>query len=100
MSRATRSNLPRSGCRLSSIRGRRSFRRFSLGTPLAGHYYAPLGATQNSGEASFPQNNGSLTVDVNKTFKTHIRLGRVYGRLANRRRRQTHPDSIQFLESP
>jgi len=34
-------------------------------------YYAPLGATQNSGEANFPQNNGSLTVDVNKTLKTH-----------------------------
>jgi hypothetical protein len=37
----------------------------------ANSFYAPLGATQNSGEASFPQNNGSLTVDVNKTFKTH-----------------------------
>src|SRR5579872_1351311 len=37
----------------------------------ANSFYAPLGATQNSGEASFPQNNGSLTIDVNKTFKTH-----------------------------
>ena len=76
MSRATRSSLPRSGCRPNSIRGRRSFHRFSLGTPLAGHSYAPLGATQNSGEASFPQNNGSLTIDVNKTFKAHsVSLG-------------------------
>ena len=31
-------------------------------------FYAPLGATQNSGQAAFPQNNGSLDVDVNKTL--------------------------------
>jgi Carboxypeptidase regulatory-like domain len=34
-------------------------------------FYAPLGATQNSGEASFPQNNGSLTIDLSKTYKAH-----------------------------
>jgi hypothetical protein len=32
--------------------------------------YAPLGATQNSGEATFPENNASLTIDLNKAFKT------------------------------
>jgi hypothetical protein len=36
----------------------------------ANSFYAPLGATQNSGQASFPQNNGSLTIDINKTLKT------------------------------
>jgi len=47
------------------------FPQVQFGNTFSGSYYAPLGATQNSGEASFPQNNGSLTIDVNKTFKTH-----------------------------
>lgn len=34
-------------------------------------FYAPLGATQGSGEASFPQNNGSLTADIDKSFQAH-----------------------------
>ena len=33
-------------------------------------FYAPLGATQGSGEANFPKTNESLSVDVNKTLKT------------------------------
>jgi Carboxypeptidase regulatory-like domain len=47
------------------------FPQVQFGNTFSGSFYAPLGATQNSGEASFPQNNGSLTIDVNKTFKTH-----------------------------
>ena len=47
------------------------FPQVEFGNTFGGSYYAPLGATQNSGEANFPQNNGSLTIDVNKTFKTH-----------------------------
>ncbi len=47
------------------------FPQVQFGNTFSGSgFYAPLGATQNSGEASFPQNNGSLTIDVNKTFKT------------------------------
>jgi hypothetical protein len=47
------------------------FPQVQFGNTFGGNsFYAPLGATQNSGEASFPQNNGSLTIDVNKTFKT------------------------------
>ena len=73
------------------------FPQVQFGNTFGGSPYAPLGATQNSGEAGFPQNNGSLTVDVNKSFQSTFHLGRVFGRLANRRRRQTDPDSIQFL---
>ena len=62
--------------------------------------YAPLGATQNSGEADFPENNGSLTMDLNKSSQNPLHLGRVSGRLANHRRRQTDPDSIQLLSWP
>jgi len=47
------------------------FPQVQFGNTFSGSFYAPLGATQNSGEANFPQNNGSLTIDVNKTFKTH-----------------------------
>lgn len=47
------------------------FPQVQFGNTFGGNsFYAPLGATQNSGEASFPQNNGSLTVDVSKTLKT------------------------------
>jgi hypothetical protein len=47
------------------------FPQVQFGNTFSGaSFYAPLGATQNSGEASFPQNNGSLTIDVNKTLKT------------------------------
>ena len=35
-----------------------------------GGFYAPLGATQNSGEATFPKTNESLSVDISKTLKT------------------------------
>ena len=47
------------------------FPQVQFGNTFSGSgFYAPLGATQNSGEAAFPQNNGSLDVDVNKTLKT------------------------------
>jgi len=47
------------------------FPQVEFGNTFSGSgFYAPLGATQNSGEASFPQNNGSLTLDVNKSLKT------------------------------
>ena len=52
------------------------FPQVQFGNTFGGSFVAPLGATQNSGEASFPQNNGSLTIDVNKTFKAHsVSLG-------------------------
>lgn len=47
------------------------FPQVQFGNTFSGSgFYAPLGATQGSGEATFPQNNGSLTVDVNKVLKT------------------------------
>jgi hypothetical protein len=46
------------------------FPQVQFGNTFNPSYYAPLGATQNSGEANFPQNNGSLTIDVNKALKT------------------------------
>jgi carboxypeptidase family protein len=46
------------------------FPQVQFGNTNSGSLYAPLGATQGSGEANFPQNNGSLTIDVNKTLKT------------------------------
>ena len=47
------------------------FPQVQFGNTFSGSgFYAPLGASQGSGEASFPQNNGSLTVDVNKTLQT------------------------------
>ena len=46
------------------------FPQVQFGNTFNPSFYAPLGATQNSGEADFPQNNGSLTVDVNKALKT------------------------------
>jgi len=46
------------------------FPQVEFGNTFGGSYYAPLGATQNSGEAGFPQNNESLTVDLSKTLKT------------------------------
>ena len=46
------------------------FPQVQFGNTFGGSYYAGLGATQNSGEATFPQNNGSLTVDLNKSFQT------------------------------
>jgi hypothetical protein len=46
------------------------FPQVEFGNTFGGAYWAPLGATQNSGEANFPQNNGSLTIDVNKSLKT------------------------------
>jgi hypothetical protein len=47
------------------------FPQVEFGNTFSGSgFYAPLGATQNSGEANFPQNNGSLTIDVNKTLST------------------------------
>ncbi len=47
------------------------FPQVQFGNTFNPSYYAPLGATQNSGEANFPQNNGSLTIDVNKSFTRH-----------------------------
>ena len=47
------------------------FPQIGFGNTFSGSgFYAPLGATQGSGQASFPQNNGSLNIDVNKTLKT------------------------------
>ena len=45
------------------------FPQVQFGNTNSGSYDAPLGATQGSGEANFPQNNGSLTVDVNKSLQ-------------------------------
>jgi hypothetical protein len=47
------------------------FPQVQFGNTFGGSPDAPLGATQNSGEADFPQNNGSLSIDVNKAFKAH-----------------------------
>ena len=47
------------------------FPQVEFGNTFSGSgFYAPLGATQNSGEANFPKTNESLGVDVNKTLKT------------------------------
>ncbi len=46
------------------------FPQVGFGNTFSGSgFYAPLGATQGSGQASFPQNNGSLTIDVNKSLQ-------------------------------
>ncbi|MFZ0302643.1 MAG: carboxypeptidase-like regulatory domain-containing protein [Terracidiphilus sp.] len=47
------------------------FPQIQFGNTFSGSVVAPLGATQNSGEATFPENNASLTIDVNKSFKAH-----------------------------
>ncbi len=48
------------------------FPQIAFGNTFSGSgFYAPLGATQGSGEANFPQNVGSLTVDVNKSLEKH-----------------------------
>jgi len=46
------------------------FPQVQFGNTFSGSLVAPLGATQNSGEATFPKTNESLGVDVNKTLKT------------------------------
>ena len=47
------------------------FPQVEFGNTFSGSgFYAPLGATQNSGEATFPKTNESLGVDVAKTLKT------------------------------
>ena len=47
------------------------FPQVEFGNTFSGSgFYAPLGATQNSGEATFPKTNESLGIDVNKTLKT------------------------------
>ncbi len=47
------------------------FPQVEFGNTFSGSgFYAPLGATQNSGEASFPGSNASLGVDLNKSLKT------------------------------
>jgi hypothetical protein len=47
------------------------FPQVQFGNTFSGSgFYAPLGATQNSGQATFPKTNESLTVDVNKSLKT------------------------------
>jgi len=47
------------------------FPQVEFGNTFSGSgFYAPLGATQNSGEATFPKTNESLNIDVNKTLKT------------------------------
>jgi len=48
------------------------FPQIQFGNTFSGQgSYAPLGATQNSGEATFPENNASLNADLNKSFKAH-----------------------------
>ena len=48
------------------------FPQIQFGNTFSGSgFYAPLGATQNSGQASFPGSNASFSVDVNKTLKRH-----------------------------
>ena len=47
------------------------FPQIQFGNTFSGSgFYAPLGATQNSGEASFPGSNASFSADLNKVFKT------------------------------
>src|SRR5579863_9835426 len=47
------------------------FPQVEFGNTFSGSgFYAPLGATQNSGQATFPKTNESLSVDVAKTLKT------------------------------
>ncbi len=47
------------------------FPQVQFGNTFSGSgFYAPLGATQNSGEATFPKTNESLNVDLSKTLKT------------------------------
>jgi len=46
------------------------FPQVQFGDTFSGSLIAPLGATQNSGEATFPKTNESLGVDVSKTLKT------------------------------
>lgn len=47
------------------------FPQIQFGNTFSGAgFYAPLGATQNSGQATFPKTNQSLTVDVSKTLKS------------------------------
>jgi hypothetical protein len=41
------------------------------GGTFGGTYYAPLGATQGAGQASYPSTNVSLSLDLNKTVKAH-----------------------------
>jgi len=48
------------------------FPQIQFGNTFSGSgFYAPLGATQNSGQATFPKTNESLSVDVTKTLKAH-----------------------------
>jgi carboxypeptidase family protein len=48
------------------------FPQISFGNTFSGQgSYAPLGATQGSGEATYPENNASLNADLNKSFKAH-----------------------------
>lgn len=53
------------------------FPQVEFGNTFSGSgFYAPLGATQNSGQATFPKTNESLSIDVNKMLKTQsISLG-------------------------
>ena len=47
------------------------FPQVEFGNTFSGSgFYAPLGATQNSGEATFPKTNESLSIDINKALKT------------------------------
>ena len=46
------------------------FPQVQFGNTFSGSLYAPLGATQNSGEATFPKTNESLNIDISKTLKT------------------------------
>lgn len=48
------------------------FPQIQFGNTFSGSgFYAPLGATQNSGQATFPKTNESLSVDVTKSLKSH-----------------------------
>ena len=48
------------------------FPQVEFGNTFSGSaFYAPLGATQNSGQASFPESNSSLAIDLNKSLQKH-----------------------------
>jgi hypothetical protein len=47
------------------------FPQVEFGNTFSGSgFYAPLGATQNSGQATFPKTNESLSIDASKILKT------------------------------
>ena len=79
--------------------GRHSFRRFSLGTHSAGTGSMPRWVRHKTpAKPRFPQNNGSLTVDVSKTLKTQSISVGYMGVWQTDDGGRLDPDSIQFLQ--